>query len=275
MLQRITVRPDSNTKTHAAGSCQAWCFSPYGTNGKKFRDENARAKRLLGELGVERVFVPDARWAQAQVAPLGTPLMPIRDFPRETLAGAEAAWLTPGDGFAGYFGGCIAFVAESEAGVIAGHAGRDSLINRARVQGRESGYRKHEGILDAVAEAFYERAVPTERVRLYGFFGIRVEMYLHPLFGKYAEYNRRLGWYIQQQWRGGIARSVAILNREARSLEWFLQLDLGALFCAQARKLGFGEVIYRDPIALKDGFPSTRDTGREKDRSLVAIKYNR
>ncbi len=167
----------------------------------------------------------------------------------------------PGD--AGIFsaGGCGVIVTTIDDRLIFAHAGRESLIDRARIlDGRP---RRHESVVDSIMEAYHGLGYTSHqltRLKVWVFYSIRPEDFLHEFNDAvHSTYNCRVGTDVH-----------ARLGRGARRVRDGIELDLPAIAQAQFVQLGVPERNIRlEHAYLADELPHTRRRGG--GRYLVAI----
>lgn len=181
---------------------------------------------------------------------------------RNPAAPADGTLLRdPGD--AGIFsaGGCGVIVTTIDDRLIFAHAGRESLIDRARIL--DDRPRRHESVVDSIMEAYRGLGYKSHqltRLKAWMFYSIKPEDFLHRYDDTtYGEYNRRVGTDLEAR---GLGEGV---QRVSGGVELDLPLVARARFIQQGVP---SNNIHLEHAYLADELPHTRRGG---GRYLVAI----
>ncbi len=250
-----------------------------------FYDQNAPVRnpgltRVLMEFlernEVRRAFAPRLRFTRAVVEasdmdicimlPNGIPLWRTSE-PRDATNLPE-----PGDACIGSYAGCAALAMVCGSEMVAGHGGRESLIDRDVVS-KTPGHEDQGSIVDAMARAVScgdpERLA---RASCRSFYNLARRghryAYDHP---EHGDFNRALSAFLEEKHDAKMAR---ILVEDESGFE----LDQGLLIGAQADVYGFHRVSTSiSPLRSNSVYATTYHNNecRRGQRNLVAIVRER
>lgn len=217
----------------------------------------------LRRLSVKHAYAPNVVPASAAVvAPEDLDLeldlgAKTRLFRKPSLP-ADGVMLPRGSAFIMSTSGCPLIIAEDDRFMVVAHASRDSLIERAAVEGAP--VRAHPSIVDAIADWFHR---PHGKLRMMMLFSIPRRSFghelSHPLYGAY---NRKLAAFIAERWPG-----AAVVENDT------LYIDLPALFTEQARMHG-AESCAGHSLAAYPRLSHTRDGLGTERRNLFIVRRN-
>lgn len=158
--------------------------------------------------------------------------------------------------------GCPILISTGGDEVVVAHAGRDSLINRARVDGQEGYTRIRQSVVDSIVSTFWDIGIPPNKIHMHAFFAIPARLFVHE-FGHpvYGHYNQRLYELIRLRWADAII---------AKDEDGFC-LSLDNLIVAQAHDVGVNSVVVSDSITDHPELSHTRD-GKGKHSNLMIVK---
>ena len=164
--------------------------------------------------------------------------------------------------------GCPLIVAAYEDSLVFAHAGRDCILDRARVQtaGKKKG-RPHESVVNSLMEMLQKKSAfpdsfDPRKVEVWVYWSIQPDNFLHEFaHPTHGRWNRAAADYVRRQF----GDRTAMQNANG------VWLDLPAIIQGQLVKLGVpvGNIDL-DNAYLPESFPTTR-TGDGKSRYLVGV----
>lgn len=186
---------------------------------------------------------------------------------RQTDKPADGAPLARA-GDAGMFsaGGCAMLVMASPEHIVFAHAGRDCVLDRARVlsEGNCHG-RKHQSIVDTIIRYLRKHDALAKDIHVWPMYSIKPAEFVHTFdHERHAAYNQAAGRYIPAKY----GDTCCAVTRDA------IEIDVPNII--QSQCLGYGipeKQIYLDHAYLADELPHTRkDAG---GRYLVTVVRHR
>lgn len=252
------------------------CFPPPPGRTWSTKDRE-QLRAVMGEHCIRRALVPHAAFNGLVVEPecgrdeLLLDAEHVRAMSKAPLEGYE---LQPGEALISAAGGCmfIAALGKTVRGtmrMIASHAGRDSLIDRGRIEGKVA--RRYEGVVHAIVAAFGRWGIPPKQLELFGFYPLEAAVFTHRLdHPEYGSFNAAMLEDLQTRWGPRTAYLVADEDGVERSVA----LSLRQLFLAQARTLGILHASCEGAIGPGSIFAHTRhaDPRMRDKRNLVIIQ---
>lgn len=275
--QRKRTKP-LKFKVATTAPYQAHCYPPGHSlligEPSGFHD---RLSRIVdAHTAVERVFLPDVehmsgRLASPEEFALDTTL-PSGTEVYQTASPSDLVAIRPREGVLFRAGGCLLVVATGGDYCVAGHAGRDSLIDL-------TGVRTPQTAVHAIAEYFEHKGVALADVMVRAYFGIQPDVFTHdPNYPALGAYYRQVLEHIQnlQERVEERARRLAIRQwpeneKIVRVRDGLPHLSLYHLLKAQAILLGITNTGCEKPLPIDGGFAYTRHTDQRlaDDRNWV------
>ncbi|HEC93815.1 MAG TPA: hypothetical protein ENI56_00340 [Candidatus Kaiserbacteria bacterium] len=223
---------------------------------------------VLETFSIKKAYAPGVASASAEIistrergwVPIGFPGRPV--ILRNPTYPADGVILSPGEGCIMSTAGCPVIVSTGGDMMIVAHAGRDSLIERVKI---ENGYssRTHLSVIGAIVKTFWRLGVVTNKIHMHVFLTIPSHLFTHsfdhPIYGRY---NRRLYELVRDRWMSAIAGKDNL----------GFCLSLNNLIVAQARDVGVGSIVVSDSISEHPELAHTRDGKNKNRRNLVVVK---
>ncbi|MHB8913412.1 MAG: hypothetical protein ACYC4I_00115 [Minisyncoccota bacterium] len=220
-------------------------------------------RKSLLEFGVTRAFAPHVAAASGKIV---NPAKLTTDIPfwevvvqRNQGLPADGVFLKPEGAFMMSGAGCPIILASAGKHLIVAHAGRDSLIDRGAVMGKQS--RRRLSIVDEIVCTFGRNGRSPKEIAMVMMFAIPAGNFEHrenhPVYG---EYNRALVTFAER-WRG------AILWRNGHP-----HLNLERVFLEQARQAGVRRAQAICQLDDFSGLAHTRDGKDSNRRNLIIVK---
>ncbi|HUQ30379.1 MAG TPA: hypothetical protein VM103_02550 [Candidatus Paceibacterota bacterium] len=175
---------------------------------------------------------------------------------------ADGTFLKPESAFVMSAAGCPVIIAVAGEHMIVAHAGRDSLIDRFVVAGRDAS-RTDFSVVHAIVRTFVETKCveKAEEIAMCMAFAIPPMVFCHPFADTvFGEYNRKLASFASSRWEGG-----AIITKNG------VHLDLQAIFHAQAREVGVERTWVTHSLAEHTDLAHTRDGVNRDRRNLIIV----
>ena len=241
----------------------ARCVAPTATGSWSGKNHD-HVLTLMGHFGIRKAFVPTVSAFSGRIA-TASDLMEIIELDhgrqyRTCATAVEGGEVAVGEALMVGAGGCPFIVAYDTipggvSRMIFAHAGRDSLIDRKRIDNGTP--REHEGILYAIAAAFEDWGTPPNRVSIEAFFSIDPEVFLHsfdiPGDEERAQAHRALYRDIRRRWG-----DAACYEAQTPDGHPAAAIDQPQLILAQAQEIGFGFCRHQGLLPLAGPYPHTR-----------------
>lgn len=260
-------------------TCEIMCVSPTETldwSKDLFdRDGTPTAPELISVLdtflapkGVEEVLAPSVGYQSGSLAyahqlndhlalPSGIMLHRNRDLP------ADGVLVKTRQAFMMVNGGCPLVIGSAAGIVIAGHAARESLLDRALIlTGHPS--RPCVSIVHAIVQSFKQMHFKLDEITITILFGLPTLPFVHPVDDPSNDwYNRKMVDFVLRHWGSGI-----IVDPDGKA-----HLSITHLAKAQARKLGIENVVIQHALPEDGVFAYTRHTEDElrTKRNLILL----
>jgi len=225
----------------------------------------SRLSSILFSFEIKEAFAPNVAAFSGHIANTGD--MTTRIFldhailRRNRKLPADGVFLDPEQGFVMSAAGCPIILASGGNYFIAAHAGRDSLIERNTVTGKQP-RREHQSVVDAIVDKFWRRGVPKRDIAMVMMFSIPTEAFEHRFdHPTYGEYNRLLDDFVRTRWPDCMTNGDNSM---------FLSLE--RVFAEQAVQHGISKVSAIYSLAEFPRLAHTRDGGSRDRRNLIVVR---
>ena len=255
---------------------EARCYPPASFNwslGSLYSQEDTAAQeelceaisRIALEFGTRRIFAPSVAYHSGVVVDQRQLNVRIQlpynvALYRNKLVKADAVEIRPRQAFMMSGAGCPVCTVAGMGVVAVGHASRDALIDRKRIEtGTPDRRPEMEGVFDAMVARLKAQQVPIRKMRARTSFHINPLEFSHsPNDPKYKDFNAKLGEDILDNFGTDIMTGT----------EGYL--DLSKLIERRARHLGLAS--FEPGAALPEGYAHTRREGAlATERNLIFV----